>query len=562
MKKAIQITLLTQMALAAAVNVGLKPQPVHAATVVTQKQTKSTLQKKIDRAKAKQQKAQKDLLTIKKQVAALEEKSAALAAKLGEGAEQAKLKAAFQKLQQAQANVDQVNADLLALQSKQADLLAQSNDLQVQELAKRQAVTDSQAVWRGAQLTLLGSWGHEDEKKEYDAAKKRVELNENIYRMLAGQLVGSQERQTTLAKRAAADADQLERAQQELAALQKQENKDRGAIEKATQKVSALTEKQNKTTKELRRVKDNIVNLTSQKEETTDKIKAAQANLNDCLAGFDALWQKDGNVQATYKLYQQKQAEYKSFLPDLTANKEALARVEKAKAAKQEEQQAAKQKLTGQEAAFNAMAGQTSQQDSVVQELLQTISQLTAAQKELAVASQAYDQASAELASLEKQVNQTKEQTTKQAPQKAANVKKKTKRAKKKAVQKMAAIALAKERSVMYGGQGRSTGAYLPGNTHWLVSARKKIAGQVFYLVGRDLWLAASDVSLEKQHSGVARIIADKARLFTGEGAATQRVLAKDSRWEIFAEKEIAGQKYYRLGSDQQWLLALKAALE
>lgn len=102
MKKAIQITLLTQMALAAAVNVGLKPQPVHAATVVTQKQTKSTLQKKIDRAKAKQQKAQKDLLTIKKQVAALEEKSAALAAKLGEGAEQAKLKAAFQKLQQAQ----------------------------------------------------------------------------------------------------------------------------------------------------------------------------------------------------------------------------------------------------------------------------------------------------------------------------------------------------------------------------------------------------------------------------------------------------------------------------
>lgn len=555
MKKAIQITLLTQMALAAAVNVGLKPQPVHAATVVTQKQTKSTLQKKIDRAKAKQQKAQKDLLTIKKQVAALEEKSAALAAKLGEGAEQAKLKAAFQKLQQAQANVDQVNADLLALQSEQADLLAQSNDLQVQELAKRQAVTDSQAVWRGAQLTLLGSWGHEDEKKEYDAAKKRVELNENIYRMLAGQLVGSQERQTTLAKRAAADADQLERAQQELAALQKQENKDRGAIEKATQKVSALTEKQKKTTKELRRVKDNIVNLTSQKEETTDKIKAAQANLNDCLAGFDALWQQDGNVQATYKLYQQKQAEYKSFLPDLTANKEALARVEKAKAAKQEEQQAAKQKLTGQEAAFNAMAGQTSQQDSVVQELLQTISQLTAAQKELAVASQAYDQASAELASLEKQVNQTKEQTTKQAPQKAANVKK-------KAVQKMAAIALAKERSVMYDGQGRSTGAYLPGNTHWLVSARKKIAGQVFYLVGRDLWLAASDVSLEKQHSGVARIIADEARLFTGEGAATQRVLAKDSRWEIFAEKEIAGQKYYRLGSDQQWLLALKAALE
>lgn len=555
MKKAIQITLLTQMALAAAVNVGLKPQPVHAATVVTQKQTKSTLQKKIDRAKAKQQKAQKDLLTIKKQVAALEEKSAALAAKLGEGAEQAKLKAAFQKLQQAQANVDQVNADLLALQSEQADLLAQSNDLQVQELAKRQAVTDSQAVWRGAQLTLLGSWGHEDEKKEYDAAKKRVELNENIYRMLAGQLVGSQERQTTLAKRAAADADQLERAQQELAALQKQENKDRGAIEKVTQKVSALTEKQKKTTKELRRVKDNIVNLTSQKEETTDKIKAAQANLNDCLAGFDALWQQDGNVQATYKLYQQKQAEYKSFLPDLTANKEALARVEKAKAAKQEEQQAAKQKLTGQEAAFNAMAGQTSQQDSVVQELLQTISQLTAAQKELAVASQAYDQASAELASLEKQVNQTKEQTTKQAPQKAANVKK-------KAVQKMAAIALAKERSVMYDGQGRSTGAYLPGNTHWLVSARKKIAGQVFYLVGRDLWLAASDVSLEKQHSGVARIIADEARLFTGEGAATQRVLAKDSRWEIFAEKEIAGQKYYRLGSDQQWLLALKAALE
>lgn len=555
MKKAIQITLLTQMALAAAVNVGLKPQPVHAATVVTQKQTKSTLQKKIDRAKAKQQKAQKDLLTIKKQVAALEEKSAALAAKLGEGAEQAKLKAAFQKLQQAQANVDQVNADLLALQSEQADLLAQSNDLQVQELAKRQAVTDSQAVWRGAQLTLLGSWGHEDEKKEYDAAKKRVELNENIYRMLAGQLVGYQERQTTLAKRAAADADQLERAQQELAALQKQENKDRGAIEKATQKVSALTEKQKKTIKELRRVKDNIVNLTSQKEETTDKIKAAQANLNDCLASFDALWQQDGNVQATYKLYQQKQAEYKSFLPDLTANKEALARVEKAKAAKQEEQQVAKQKLTGQEAAFNAMAGQTSQQDSVVQELLQTISQLTAAQKELAVASQAYDQASAELASLEKQVNQTKEQTTKQAPQKAANVKK-------KAVQKMAAIALAKERSVMYDGQGRSTGAYLPGNTHWLVSARKKIAGQVFYLVGRDLWLAASDVSLEKQHSGVARIIADEARLFTGEGAATQRVLAKDSRWEIFAEKEIAGQKYYRLGSDQQWLLALKAALE
>lgn len=555
MKKAIQITLLTQMALAAAVNVGLKPQPVHAATVVTQKQTKSTLQKKIDRAKAKQQKAQKDLLTIKKQVAALEEKSAALAAKLGEGAEQAKLKAAFQKLQQAQANVDQVNADLLALKSEQADLLAQSNDLQVQELAKRQAVTDSQAVWRGAQLTLLGSWGHEDEKKEYDAAKKRVELNENIYRMLAGQLVGYQERQTTLAKRAAADADQLERAQQELAALQKQENKDRGAIEKATQKVSALTEKQKKTIKELRRVKDNIVNLTSQKEETTDKIKAAQANLNDCLASFDALWQQDGNVQATYKLYQQKQAEYKSFLPDLTANKEALARVEKAKAAKQEEQQVAKQKLTGQEAAFNAMAGQTSQQDSVVQELLQTISQLTAAQKELAVASQAYDQASAELASLEKQVNQTKEQTTKQAPQKAANVKK-------KAVQKMAAIALAKERSVMYDGQGRSTGAYLPGNTHWLVSARKKIAGQVFYLVGRDLWLAASDVSLEKQHSGVARIIADEARLFTGEGAATQRVLAKDSRWEIFAEKEIAGQKYYRLGSDQQWLLALKAALE
>lgn len=425
----------------------------------------------------------------------------------------------------------------------------------MQELAKRQAVIDSQAVWRGAQLTLLGSWGHEDEKKEYDAAKKRVELNENIYRMLAGQLVGSQERQTTLAKRAAADADQLERAQQELAALQKQENKDRGAIEKATQKVSALTEKQKKTTKELRRVKDNIVNLTSQKEETTDKIKVAQANLNDCLASFDALWQQDGNVQATYKLYQQKQAEYKSFLPDLTANKEALARVEKAKAAKQEEQQVAKQKLTGQEAAFNAMAGQTSQQDSVVQELLQTISQLTAAQKELAVASQAYDQASAELASLEKQVNQTKEQTTKQAPQKAANVKK-------KAVQKMAAIALAKERSVMYDGQGRSTGAYLPGNTHWLVSARKKIAGQVFYLVGRDLWLAASDVSLEKQHSGVARIIADEARLFTGEGAATQRVLAKDSRWEIFAEKEIAGQKYYRLGSDQQWLLALKAALE
>lgn len=120
--------------------------------------------------------------------------------------------------------------------------------------------------------------------------------------------------------------------------------------------------------------------------------------------------------------------------------------------------------------------------------------------------------------------------------------------------EKMCAIAFINKQRALYDGNGQLTDQKLAGNTNWLVSARKKIAGQVFYLVGRDVWLKADDAILENVKKGVVRVLTDEARLVTGQGENTSRTLAKNTLWRVFAEKEIGGQKYYRLGSDQQWI--------
>ncbi|KRL62948.1 SLAP domain-containing protein [Lactobacillus psittaci] len=113
-------------------------------------------------------------------------------------------------------------------------------------------------------------------------------------------------------------------------------------------------------------------------------------------------------------------------------------------------------------------------------------------------------------------------------------------------------------------GQGHYTGQFISTNTSWKVFAKKQINGKTFFRLGTDKqWIPAdytgqkaTEIKLNK--TAFAPIINHSANwkiaLLDGEGHYTGQFIKTNSYWKVLAEKQIAGRKMYRLGTDKQWV--------
>jgi predicted nucleic acid-binding Zn-ribbon protein len=599
MKKAIQITLLAQMALAAAVNVGAQPQKVNAATTTVNQQGQTELQKKLAQARIKQQKAEERLAAAKKQAAGLESKSAALIDKLSPTGEQAKIKEALQEVQKARAEVNQLSTELHELQSRQAHLWSEVNQLRDQMISKKGEIELAQDKLTQAHNDLLARPENSDLRRTYKDLKGEIDLRVDEIAEAKSKLARAEEKKAVYAKQEEKLKTQIKLLEEKITALEKKgaEEDKTGAVQEAQQELAGL--------------KDQLEDLAKKQESNDGNIRAFKLRLRttpDALARFkkkmaalqvdlDKVWQADEYACACQERYEAKQNEYQDLADQIAAHKQEAAKNESLLPSKQTAQEEAQKELTDKENAFTALADQVSQQDALIKEIKQVSADLKVARQEESLAAEAVQEATQTLAVLEKEQTEETEKEQEQDKEKDNDSEEAEKKddpkkedieekeeaeetdqtgdkektdedsqithieiksdlsvARREPAEKMCAIAFINKQCVLYDGKGQLTDQKLAGNTHWLVSARKKIAGQVFYLVGRDVWLKADDVVLENVKKGVARVLTAEARLVTGQGENTSRTLAKNTLWRVFAEKEIGGQKYYRLGSDQQWI--------
>lgn len=123
---------------------------------------------------------------------------------------------------------------------------------------------------------------------------------------------------------------------------------------------------------------------------------------------------------------------------------------------------------------------------------------------------------------------------------------------------------------LLWDGSGHGTKTYLSPNTNWKVFESRMINGIKYYRLGNDRqWVQAqyADASNAVEESQPVHVQAvytvgnQAVGLVDSNGHATGRLLPAGSRWKAFAKKTINGNLYYRLGSQQQWVLASAGTL-
>ncbi len=600
MKKAIQITLLAQMALAAGVTIGTSPQKAHAETIVINQNDKTSAQKQLEQAQAKKQKAQERLAAAQTQVEELEKKTGALAKKISASGDHAKLTAALKQLQQARTEVDQANSELLALQDSLAQLWADLNSIQAQMPSKQEAILYTEHRLTQVQAAALNSLDNRQAKNDYEEANKNLKYYDEYIELDNANVYICKRRIAQAQEKVDQCSSQLKQAKADLAACKDEDDK-----QALTKKVADLTDQLKDAKKGVADALETQATYTKRKEINDQARARYQKEIADLFAKLDEELSKDSRVQKRKGDYQHAQQELADLQKQEAADQAEIAAKQAALASQQDKQAAASAKLADEEAAFAELAGKMAQQDSVVKEFLAANEDLQGAHKEMLLAVKDYEQTVQELADAQKQVQEEqtkpaektdpeekqdveKEEDTEDVnkdsekgeedktdtdqedeeidkPDEAEDNNEEIRQTEIKIntsvlvtpqAEKLHAIALVtSKKAPLCNKKGEPAGS-LSAGTHWLVSARLVRDGQVYYLVGPDQWLASGDVRLETKKTGVAEVIVATTKLLTGEGAAASQQLAKGSRWQIFAEKEINGQKCYRLGTDQQWVLA------
>jgi chromosome segregation ATPase len=600
MKKAIQITLLAQMALAAGVTIGTSPQKAHAETIVINQNDKTSAQKQLEQAQAKKQKAQERLTAAQTQVEELEKKTGALADKISASGDHAKLTAALKQLQQARTEAVQANSELLALQDSLAQLWADLNSIQAQLPSKQEAILYTEHRLTQVQAAALNNLDNRQAKNDYSEANKNLKYYDEYIELDNANVYICKRRIAQAQEKVDQCSSQLKQAKADLAACKEEDDK------------QVLTKKVDDLTAQLKDAKKGVADALetqatyTKKKEINDMARARyQKEIADLFAKLDEELSKDSRVQKRKGDYQHAQQELADLQKQEAADQAEIAAKQAALTSQQDKQAAASAKLADEEVAFAELAGKMAQQDSAVKEFLAANEDLQGAHKEMLLAVKDYEQSVQELADAQKQVQEEQAKPAEKTdPEEKQGVEKeddtddvskdieqeeedktdtdqedeeidKPDEAKDNneeirqteikintsvlvtpQVEKLHAIALVtSKKAPLCNKKGEPAGG-LSAGTHWLVSARLVRNGQVYYLVGPDQWLAAGDVRLETKKTGVAEVIVATTKLLTGEGTFANQQLAKGTRWQIFAEKEINGQKCYRLGTDRQWVLA------
>jgi hypothetical protein len=120
---------------------------------------------------------------------------------------------------------------------------------------------------------------------------------------------------------------------------------------------------------------------------------------------------------------------------------------------------------------------------------------------------------------------------------------------------------------LLWNGEGHGTGVFIKPNTNWKVYEKKSMNGLDYYRIGTDRqWVEAQYVddsgASEVAGKAIYTVGSNSVNLVDGKGNASGQVLAPGTKWKAFAKKNINGQTYYRLGSDQQWAPANGGTLD
>jgi chromosome segregation ATPase len=527
MKKAIQITLLAQMALAAGVTIGTSPQKAHAETIVINQNDKTSAQKKLEQAQAKKQKARERLTAAQTQVEELEKKTGALADKISKSGDHAKLTAALKKLQQARTEVDQANSELLTLQDSLAQLWSDLNGIQAQLPSKQEAILYTKHRLTQVQEAALKNSSDRQAREDYAKANKSLRSYDESIELDNANMYICKRRIAQAQEKVDQCSSQLKQAEADLAA-----SKDKDDKQALTKKVADLTDQLKDAKKGVAKALETQKTFTKQKENNDQARARYQKEIDDLLEKLDEELCKDSRVQKRKNDYQHAQQELADLQKQEAADQVEIAAKQVALTGQQDKQAAANAKLADEEAAFADLAGKLAQQDSAVKEFLAASQDLQGAHQEMLLAVKYYEQSVQELADAQKQAQeeQTKpaektdpaekqdvekeedankdlnnEDEEKDKPDEATDnneeirqteIKINTSVLVKPQEDKMHVIALVtSKKAPLFNKKGEPAGS-LSAGTYWLVSMRMLRNGQVYYLVGPDQGLAVGDVPL------------------------------------------------------------------
>ncbi len=134
----------------------------------------------------------------------------------------------------------------------------------------------------------------------------------------------------------------------------------------------------------------------------------------------------------------------------------------------------------------------------------------------------------------------------------------------------------------LFDGQGNIQTQLLKHGTHFKVSAKKVINGKEYYKLGNDKqWIPSQYAKFvtdwqtpekpditpnpETKVNGVLKVKYVKnysVRLLDQNGKGTQQLVKDGTNWKFFAKRTINGNVYYRIGNQNQWILAKYVTIE